>query len=213
MYAVGSYAMVSHLTDDQIHNVYVMQNGELVGWIDLDDEIRPEAAVALRTLREMGLKTILLSGDSRSRCERVAGILGIEEVHAEKLPGEKLDVIESLALRSKVAMVGDGINDAPALEKALIGISLSDATRIAVKSAEVVLLKGNLQLLPNAFTISATTLRTIRENLFWAFFYNVCAIPLAMAGFLTPIVAAGAMAVSDVVVVLNSLRLKKRKLR
>jgi P-type Cu+ transporter len=211
--SLGSYQMVAHLTADDSHQLYVMMNGQLVGWLDLEDEIKAEAAGAISYLKNRGIKTILLSGDRQQRCQEVADALGIEEVYAEQLPHQKLEIIASLSSRSKVAMVGDGINDAPALAKATIGISMSDATQIAVKSAEVVLLKGDLKLLSKAFASSSTILRTVKENLFWAFIYNVAAIPLAMAGFLTPIVAAGAMALSDVVVVLNSLRLKRRKLR
>jgi Cu+-exporting ATPase len=210
---LGSYHMVSHLTGDDTHNLYVSMNDQLVGWLDLDDEIKPGAADTIAFLKKRGLRTILLSGDRQQRCDKVAEALGIDEVFAEKLPREKLDIIENLALQEGVAMVGDGINDAPALAKATIGISMSDATQVAVKSAEIVLLKGDLGLLKKTLVTSSTTLRTIRENLFWAFFYNVCAIPLAMAGLLTPIVAAGAMAASDVIVVLNSLRLKRRRLR
>jgi len=210
---LGSYHMVSHLTGDDTHNLYVSMNDQLVGWLDLDDEIKPGAADTIAFLKKRGLRTILLSGDRQQRCDKVAEALGIDEVFAEKLPREKLDIIENLALQEGVAMVGDGINDAPALAKATIGISMSDATQVAVKSAEIVLLKGDLGLLKKTLMTSSTTLRTIRENLFWAFFYNVCAIPLAMAGLLTPIVAAGAMAASDVIVVLNSLRLKRRRLR
>ncbi len=212
-YLAGSFGMASHLTDDGSHTIYVMINDQLVGWLDMEDEIKPEAREVIKSLKRKGIKSVMLSGDRRDRCEEVAHFLGIEEVYYEKLPHQKLEVIEMLSGQSKVAMVGDGINDAPALAKAYIGISMSNATQVAVKSAEVVLLKGNLSLLDKAISASRTTLRTIKENLFWAFFYNVAAIPLAMAGFLTPIVAAGAMAASDVIVVLNSLRLKRRRLR
>jgi Cu+-exporting ATPase len=212
-FVVGSYGVASHLTSDNSHNIYLLMNDQLVAWLDLEDEIKPEARAAVSYFRKNGVRTILLSGDRKKRCEAVASALGIEEVYAEQLPRQKLEVIERLAARYRVGMVGDGINDAPALARAHIGISMSDATQVAVKSAEVVLLKGNLSLLTRAFATTRTTLRTVRENLFWAFFYNVAAIPLAMAGFLTPIVAAAAMAASDVVVVLNSLRLKRRRLR
>jgi P-type Cu+ transporter len=212
-YVAGSYSVAAHLTDDNSHTIYVIMNDQLIGWLDMEDEIKPDALDTIQSLKSKGIKTIMLSGDRRQRCEEVALFLGMDEVYYEKLPNEKLEVIEALARHTRVAMVGDGINDAPALAKAHIGISMSDATQIAVKSAEVVLLKGKLSLLKKAILSSRTTLRTIKENLFWAFFYNVAAIPLAMAGFLTPIVAAGAMAASDVIVVLNSLRLKKRRLR
>jgi P-type Cu+ transporter len=213
IYVAGSFHVASHLTRDDSHNIYLLMNDKLIAWLDLEDEVKPEAAGAIRYLKSKGIKTVLLSGDRQYRCDEIASRLGIEEVYAEKRPHEKLEVIDSLSLDSKVAMVGDGINDAPALAKAYIGISMSDATQVAVKSAEIVLLKGNLSLLTKAHASTRTMLRTVKENLFWAFFYNVAAIPLAMIGLLTPIVAAGAMAASDVIVVLNSLRLKRRKLR
>ncbi len=213
VYVAGSYNVASHLTGDDSHNVYLLMNDRLIAWLDLEDEIKPGARQLISTLKKKGIKTVLLSGDRKQRCESIAGELGIEEVYYEKLPGEKLEVIDSLGVDSKVAMIGDGINDAPALTRAFIGVSMSDATQVAVKSAEVILLKGDLGLLEKAFGTARTTVRTVKENLFWAFFYNVSAIPLAMAGLLTPIVAAFAMAVSDVIVVLNSLRLKRRRLR
>lgn len=212
-YAIGSYRMVAHMVDDNTHNLYVTKNGLLAGWLDIEDQIKPEAKEVIHYLNQQGIKTILLSGDSNERCSRVAGELGISEVYSEKMPAEKLAIIETLSAQQNVAMVGDGINDAPALARAFVGISMSDATHVAVNSASIVLLKGDLKLLKGAFVYSRTTLRTIKENLFWAFFYNVSAIPLAMVGLLTPIVAAAAMAASDVIVVLNSLRLKRRKIR
>ncbi len=212
-YVAGSYNIAAHLTDDDRHNVYLLMNDRLIAWLDMEDEVKPGAAELIAFLKNKGMKTVLLSGDRRWRCDTIAEHLGIDEVYAEQLPGEKLDVIGKLSGNGRVAMVGDGINDAPALTKADVGISMSDATQVAVKSAGIVLLKGDLRLLEKAFGMTRTTLRTVKENLFWAFFYNVAAIPLAMAGLLTPIVAAFAMAASDVVVVLNSLRLKTRKLR
>ena len=212
-FVAGSYNVASHLTTDDTHQVYLLMNDQLIAWLDLEDEIKPGAAEVVQNLKKKGLKSVLLSGDRQSRCDAIAQYLGIEEVYAEQLPDQKLKVIEQLSRKSHVAMVGDGINDAPALAKAHVGISMSDATQVAVKSAEVVLLKGDLSLLEKAFGTTRTTRRTIKENLFWAFFYNVSAIPLAMIGLLTPIVAAFAMAASDVVVILNSLRLKRRRLR
>ncbi len=213
VFLAGSYNIASHLTSDDSHHVYLLMNDQLIAWLDLEDEIKPGAAELISFLRKKGLRTVLLSGDRQSRCDFIASELGIEEVYAEKLPDQKLQVIEDLSAEGKVAMVGDGINDAPALAKAYVGVSMSDATQVAVKSADVILLKGDLSLLSKTFGATRTTLRTVKENLFWAFFYNVSAIPLAMIGMLTPIVAAFAMAASDVIVVLNSLRLKTRKLR
>jgi len=212
-FVAGSYNVASHLTTDDSHNIYLLMNDELIGWVDIADDIKHGAAEAISFMKEKGLKTVLLSGDRKPRCEEVAAELGIEEVYAGQMPDQKLQIIDQLSKSGKPGMVGDGINDAPALAKAYVGISMSDATQVAVKSAEVILLKGDLSLLAKAFGLTRTTLRTVKENLFWAFFYNVSAIPLAMIGLLTPIVAAFAMAASDIIVVANSLRLKRRKLR
>lgn len=211
-YQLGSYSVASHLTNDHNHNVYLIVNGNLAAWIDVEDDIKPEAYQAVKYLKNKGLYTVLLSGDSEKRCGEVALALGIEEVYSKVLPQQKLELVKALSEKGRVAMVGDGINDAPALARADVGISMTDATQIAVKSADVVILRGNLNLIITALGLSKSTLRTIRENLFWAFFYNVAAIPLAIAGLLTPMVAAGAMAASSLIVVLNSARLKHRKL-
>ena len=180
--------------------------------MDVDDEIKPDVKPTLDYLRSKGIKTILLSGDRKEKCESVAKTLGIESVFAEKLPQEKLAIIEQLSKESDTAMVGDGINDAPALAKATIGISLSTATQVAIQSAQIILLKGNISLLRKTYGISRNTLVIIKQNLFWAFFYNVIAIPIAAVGLLNPMIAAASMALSDVIVVLNSLRLRSKKL-
>ncbi|MBS4013779.1 MAG: cadmium-translocating P-type ATPase [Bacteroidetes bacterium] len=211
LYSVGSFSIANHLTQESNHNIYVIRNNDLIATIDIQDEIKPEAERAIIYLKTRGIKPIMLSGDKELRCKEVADKLGIEEYYSEKMPSEKLEIIDKISLHYKVAMVGDGINDAPALAKAYVGISMSNATQIAVNTAEVVLLKGDLSLMANAFHISGLTQRTIKENLFWAFFYNVASIPLAVIGLLTPIVAAAAMAISDVIVVFNSLRLKRRR--
>ncbi len=213
VYKAGSYEMVRALTADNNHNIYLTMNDKLIGWVDIEDEIKPEAKAAIDYLKSRDISPVLLSGDRENKCMEIAEKLGIEEVYFEKRPEEKLQIVEQLSAKYKVAMVGDGINDAPALAKAFVGISMSDGTQVAVKSAEVVLLKGNLELLSKTFAMARVTQRTIKENLFWAFFYNVMAIPLAIVGLLSPMVAAAAMALSDVIVVLNSLRLKRRKLR
>ncbi len=212
-YKVGSYNAVRSLTSDNNHSIYITMNDKLIGWADIEDEIKPEAKKAIDFFKKKGITPVLLSGDREQKCRLIAAELGIEEIYAEKKPDEKLKVVEELSSRSKVAMVGDGINDAPSLARSYVGIGMSDGTQVAVKSAEVVLLKGDLDLLSRAFASANATQRTIKENLFWAFFYNIMAIPLAVMGLLSPMIAAAAMALSDVVVVFNSLRLKKRKLR
>ncbi|MEI6767275.1 MAG: cation-translocating P-type ATPase [Bacteroidota bacterium] len=211
-FSIGSYRMARALTGDSSHNLYVLRNGLLIGTVDIQDEVRAEAADVLSYLRSKGIKTILLSGDGREKCDALAKLLPFDEIYSEKLPAEKLAIIGQLGEKEDVAMVGDGINDAPALAKATVGISMSNATQVAIQSAQVILLKGNLNLLSKAYSISENTLTIIKQNLFWAFFYNVIAIPVAAMGFLSPMIAAASMALSDVIVVLNSLRLKSKKL-
>jgi len=156
----------------------------------------------------------MLSGDSKKKCEEIAQQVGIEKVYSEQLPSQKLEVVDTLNKQAPTAMVGDGINDAPALEKSTVGISIGNATQVAIQSAQIVLLKNNdLSMIVNAHLISKHTLITIKQNLFWAFFYNVVAIPIAAMGFLSPGIAALSMAFSDVIVVGNSIRLKTKKLK
>lgn len=193
------------------HNAYLFKNNNLLGWFDMDDEIREEAKNVITYLHSKQIKTVLLSGDSAERSKKVADTLGIDEVYAQKTPDEKLAIIETLNKIAPVAMIGDGINDAPALAKATIGISLSDASQLAVQTAQVVLMNKGIQNLPLALGLGKHTFSTIKGNLFWAFIYNVVAIPIAAMGFLQPGIAALAMGFSDVVLAINSIRLNYRK--
>ena len=210
-YWAGSYRIAKELTTDAEHNVYLLKNGSLIGWIDVEDEIRPEAKEVIGYLKKLGLKTVLLSGDRKSKCDRVAALLGIDQVIAEQKPEEKLEVIATLNAAMPAAMVGDGINDAPALAKATIGISLSEASQLAIQSAQVVLMNSGLKKLPTALGLGKHTYLTIKQNLFWAFFYNIIAIPVAAFGFLIPTVGALVMGLSDVVLAINSVRLFIKK--
>lgn len=210
-YKAGSYQVAAHLTNDQSHNIYVLRNGELLGWIDLQDEIRAEAADVVNYLRVRGIKTILLSGDRYEKCKQLADTLHIDEVIAEQTPEQKLDKIASLSAAQPTIMVGDGINDAPALAKATIGISMSDASQLAMQSAHVVLMNSGLKKLPQALGLGRNTYLTIKQNLFWAFSYNIVAIPIAALGFLSPAFAALVMGLSDVVLAINSGRLFVKK--
>lgn len=212
-YLIGSYHAVRQFTTDNNYDVYVIKNGSALCGIKIKDEIKPDAREAIRYLNSMGIKTVMLSGDRYDKCFQIAQELGIETFYAERKPEQKLETIEQLSQDDKTAMVGDGINDAPALAKADIGISLSDASEVAIGSSQVILLNGDLSHLREAFAISKNTLTTIKQNLFWAFAYNIVAIPIAAAGFLNPMVAALSMAFSDVVVVGNSLRLRMKKLK
>lgn len=210
-FIAGSYKVAEQLTKDASHNIYLIKNNELLGSIDVVDEIRPEAKEVISLLKIKGIKTILLSGDRREKCEQVAMALGIEEVIAEQTPQQKLDKIAELNQLAPTAMVGDGINDAPALAKATVGISLSDASQIAMQSAQVVLMNHGLKNLPLSLGLGKHTYITIKQNLFWAFAYNVVAIPVAALGFLNPTFGALVMGLSDVVLAINSVRLNFKK--
>ena len=210
-YFAGSYKAVSHLTNDNDHNVYVLADNKLAGWIDVKDETRPEAAEVVRYLHQKGIRTLVLSGDHYSKTRALADELGIDEVIAEQTPEQKLETIAALNSKIPTAMIGDGINDAPALAKATVGISMSDASQVAMQSAQVVLMNHGLQNLPLALGLGRHTYTTIKQNLFWAFFYNIIAIPVAAFGFLVPGIAALVMGLSDVVLAINSVRLFVKK--
>jgi Cu+-exporting ATPase len=210
-YWAGSYKLVADKGGEGGHNVYVLKNDKLIGWIDVQDEIRTESKEVISYLKSKNLKTILLSGDRKEKCDLIATSLGIDEVIAEKTPEEKLTIISQLNAATPTAMVGDGINDAPALAKATIGISLSEASQLAIQSAQVVLMNSGIKNLPLALGLGKHTYATIRQNLFWAFFYNIIAIPIAALGFLTPTFGALVMGMSDVVLAVNSVRLFFKK--
>lgn len=211
IYKLVSYKAAGKLADDNIHSAYLIKNENLIGWFDTEDEIREESRGVINYLHSKNIKTVLLSGDSNEKTNRFAKQLGIDIVYAEKSPEEKLKIVEQLNNESPVAMVGDGINDSPALAKATIGISMSDASHLAVQSAQVVLMNNGIKHLPVALGLGKHTFSTIKQNLFWAFIYNVVAIPIAAMGMLQPGFAALAMGFSDVVLAINSVRLYYRK--
>jgi len=193
-------------------NLVLYKNQVLLAQIAIDDEIKPDAAILIAQLKKMGIIPVLLSGDKQSRCLKVANAIGITDIHAEKLPDEKLAVIDIYKQKGKTIMIGDGINDAPALTQADVGVSMNDASQVAIQSARVILLNTDLNSVVKFLQISKHTLLTIKQNLFWAFAYNVIAIPIAALGFLNPMVGAFTMAFSDIVVIGNSLRLKTKRL-
>jgi Cu+-exporting ATPase len=188
-----------------------LKNKSLIGWIDVEDSIRPEAKDVIRFFKSKGITTILLSGDRNENCKKLAEKLGIDEVFAEQSPRQKMETVSGLNVKAPTAMIGDGINDAPALAKATVGISLSDASQLALQSAEVILMNQGLKKLPMALGLGKHTYLTIKQNLFWAFLYNVLAIPVAAIGLLTPTFGALLMGLSDVVLALNSVRLFAKK--
>lgn len=214
-YWSGSFKTLKDQNAEDGHNVYIQKNGELIGWVDVTDQIRPEAKEVIDTLHKQGIHTILLSGDRKEKCEAVGKALGIQEIISQQSPSDKLEKLAALTAIAPSAMVGDGINDAPALAKATIGISLSNASHIAIQSAQVILMNQGLKNLPMSLGLGRRTYETIKENLAWAFSYNIVAIPVAALGLLGtwgPTYGALIMGLSDVVLALNSLRLFKKKL-
>jgi len=196
--------------------VIVARDTTVLGVLGLSDRARPEASQAIRALHDLGVRTVMISGDNRATAAHIAGQVGIDEVIAEVLPAQKVDAVTTLQQRGVVAMVGDGINDAPALAKADVGIAMGSGTDVAIETADAIMMRSDVSMVPRAIQLGRATLNTIRWNLFWAFAYNVIGIPIA-AGVLypwfgiqlSPIVAAAAMAFSSIFVVTNSLRLRK----
>ncbi|HWR32428.1 MAG TPA: cation-translocating P-type ATPase [Chitinophagaceae bacterium] len=211
IFSAGSYKVAEGLTKDDKHNVYIVRNGKLLGWIDVKDEIRPESKQVIDYLHSKNIETILLSGDRIAKCNQLAVQLGIDTIIAEQTPIQKLEKIDALNKKAPTAMVGDGINDAPALAKATIGVSMNEASQIAVQSAQVILMNHGLKNLPTALGLGKHTYLTIKQNLFWAFAYNIVAIPVAAFGLLTPTFGALVMGLSDVVLAINSVRLFVKK--
>lgn len=190
--------------------VLVAADGALLGWLGVADAPRPSARAAVQALKARGIASVMLTGDNRRTAAVVATALGIEEVRAEVLPGDKATEVERLrALGHTVAMVGDGVNDAPALAAADIGFAMSSGTDVAMHTAGITLMRPEPLLVADAIAVSRATTHKIRQNLFWAFVYNTLGLPLAALGLLTPVFAGGAMALSSVSVVGNALLLKR----
>jgi cation-transporting P-type ATPase A/B len=189
--------------------VFVAVDDQVCGAIAVADAVKDSAPDAVAALHRRGLRTVLLTGDNAAAAGAVAAQVGIDEVIAEVLPEGKVDVIEQLRERGRVvAMVGDGINDGPALASADLGLAIGRGTDVAIGAADIILVRDDLDIVPQALDLAKATMRTIRTNLFWAFGYNVAAIPIAAAGLLNPLIAGAAMAFSSFFVVSNSLRLR-----
>jgi Cu+-exporting ATPase len=187
-------------------------NQQLVGIMACQDQVKSHAQEVIRKLRDEGKQVYLVSGDSKPTVAALGRQLGFapDDIYAEMRPEHKASIIRDLQQTGKrVAFVGDGINDAPALEQADLGIAVSRASDIARESADLVLLNSDVEAIPEALALAQQTLRTIKQNLFWAFFYNAAAIPLAALGFLSPILCAVAMGLSDLIVIGNSLSLRR----
>ena len=204
-----SFGSAHHLHSKSKADLVLLKNEKLVAELWLEDELKPNAKELVSWLNENNYKVILLSGDKNSKCQTIANQLGIENYFGEKMPDEKLAFIKEINQKEQVIMIGDGINDAPSLTLANVGISFGNATDISQNAADVVILESNdLQKIKDLIEVGKLTLTTIKQNLFWALFYNVVAIPIAALGFLSPIIAAGSMAFSDLIVIGNSIRLK-----
>ena len=191
--------------------IAVSRDGTLMGLIAIADTVKGDAREAITALHGRGLRTVMITGDNPRAAQAIASQLGIQEVFAQVLPQDKANKVRELQQAgARVAFVGDGINDAPAIASADLGIAMGTGTDIAMEAGNIVLVRGSPHKLVDTLSLSRITMRTIRQNLFWAFFYNVAAIPLAAFGLLNPVIAAGAMAISSVSVVGNSIRIRRR---
>ncbi len=216
----ASFASLEKDTSEGKTPVILAQNGKTLAVVMVADQVKPEASVAVRDLHALGIKVVMLTGDDKNTARFIADSVGIDEVVAEVLPEDKLNKIKELQAQGKiVAMAGDGVNDAPALAQADVGIAMATGTDVAIESAGITLLQGDISKLVKAVHLSKITMRGIKQNLFWAFIYNIVGIPLAGGLFypifgwlLSPVFAGFAMAFSSVSVVGNSLRLKSKKI-
>ncbi len=210
--AIGLQREAARLASEGRTPVYLAIDTDVLAVLGVADPIKPEARDAVETLRRMNVDVVMLTGDARQTAESVARAVGIERVIAEVLPDQKVAEVKRLQDEGKiVAMVGDGINDAPALAQADVGIAIGTGTDIAMEASDITLMRGDPRAAVSAIALARRTMRLMRQNLFWAFIYNVIGIPLAAAGLLSPIIASAAMAFSSVSVVGNSLRLRRGK--
>jgi Cu+-exporting ATPase len=215
-YSISLNIFASAINDSAVIGktlVFVAINQELKGLLILEDEIKNNSAEVISILKKMKLKTVLLTGDNDQAAKVTSQEAGFDDYKAEVFPEDKLKIVSEYQKDGKiVAMVGDGINDAPALTQSNVGIALGTGTDIAIESGDIILMSGDLNGVPNAIKLSKLTLSTIKQNLFWAFVYNIIGVPLAALGLLNPMIAALAMSFSSVSVVTNSLRLKRKKI-
>lgn len=205
------------MADEGCTLLFLADQSSLLAVMGVKDTVKPTSRAAISALKSMGIKTVMITGDNERTARRVAKQVGVDRVFAGVLPEGKIDIVSSLQKEGeKVAMVGDGINDAPALSKADVGIAIGSGTDVAISSADVVLMRSDLMGVPTAIDLSKATMTNIKENLFWALFYNLIGVPIA-AGILyifggpllNPMISAACMSMSSVCVVLNALRLRR----
>jgi len=209
---VGQEKLIAKFASEGKTPVFVVLDGKLAGIIAIADTIKETSREAVRQLHAMRIQVIMVTGDNEQTAQVIASQAGVDRVIAGVMPDEKAQHVKAIqAGGGFVAMAGDGINDAPALAQADVSIAMGTGTDIAMETADITLMKGELTSIVDAIRLSARTLRTIRQNLFWAFVYNIIGIPLAALGMLSPMIAAAAMAFSSVSVVTNSLRLREQK--
>ncbi|MBW3669311.1 MAG: HAD-IC family P-type ATPase, partial [Actinobacteria bacterium] len=208
---VGTLAAAQRAAEEAGHTpVVAAWDGSARAVFVVADTVKPTSAAAVTELRRLGLRPVLLTGDNKRAARTVAARVGIDDVIAEVMPEDKVTVVRRLQEEGRVvAMVGDGVNDAAALAQADLGLAMGTGTDVAIEASDLTLVRGDLRTAADAIRLSRATLRTIKGNLFWAFAYNVAALPLAAAGYLNPLIAGAAMAFSSVFVVSNSLRLRR----
>jgi Cu+-exporting ATPase len=212
LYAIGGRQLIRQNNIESGADLVLLKDGALLASMNIVDSLRSEAKSTINSIRDSGYKTTIISGDSHKKTSHIAAELTVDSFYAEQLPQDKLTVLDALQKSDSVAFVGDGINDAPTLGQATIGISLSSGSDVARHSAQVILSDNSLTRLSSALKLSRITVRTIKQNLGWAFLYNIIAIPLAASGYITPLAGALLMTFSDVIIVANSLRIKLYKL-
>ena len=211
-YICGGKVITERFRIASSDDLVLLRDGVLIASATIRDQLRPEAKSTIAKLKALGISISIVSGDRKEKTDEVARALGIDSVFAEKMPEEKLSIIRNLQNDAPLAYVGDGINDAPTLAEASVGVSLSSATDVAMHSAQVLLTGNTIGQLPSAVILARLTVKTIKQNLFWAFCYNIITIPMAALGHIAPLAGALLMTGSDVMIVANSLRIKFKKI-